>query len=145
MKCTHCGADIPEGMLICPDCRNEVQMVPDYNPLEDVLVREVRGSIEDATRPIRTDDLRRYRSETEQRTGNSTRVLSRGELDRIRAERMDELRLYGKEIVLIRGKHAEIPAVCVKIPGMSRQGTGKMASGTGTIRSKKRRKRTGCG
>ena len=44
MRCTHCGADIPEGMLICPDCRNEVQMVPDYNPLEDVLVREVRGS-----------------------------------------------------------------------------------------------------
>ena len=37
MRCTHCGADIPEGMLICPDCRNEVQMVPDYNPLEDVL------------------------------------------------------------------------------------------------------------
>ena len=62
MRCTHCGADIPEGMLICPDCRNEVQMVPDYNPLEDVLVREVRGSVEDATRPIRTDDIRRYRS-----------------------------------------------------------------------------------
>ena len=78
MRCTHCGADIPEGMLICPDCRNEVQMVPDYNPLEDVLVREVRGSVEDATRPIRTDDIRRYRSGAEQGTGNSTRVLSQG-------------------------------------------------------------------
>ena len=60
MRCTHCGADIPEGMLICPDCRNEVQMVPDYNPLEDVLVREVRGSVEDATRPSGTGNRKFY-------------------------------------------------------------------------------------
>ena len=97
MRCTHCGADIPEGMLICPDCRNEVQMVPDYNPLEDVLVREVRGSVEDATRPIRTDDIRRYRSGAEQGTGNSTRVLSQGELERIRAERMGKTSAVRRE------------------------------------------------
>ena len=32
MKCVHCGANIPDGQLICPRCNAEVQMVPDYNP-----------------------------------------------------------------------------------------------------------------
>ena len=46
MKCVHCGANIPDGQLICPRCNAEVQMVPDYNPLDDVLAREVKGSVE---------------------------------------------------------------------------------------------------
>lgn len=98
MRCQYCGANIPEGMMICPDCRMEVQMVPDYNPLDDVLAREVRGSVEGATRPIQSGDVRRYRSrearENEYATrvlpqgqyGSSTRVLSQGEMDRIRSE-----------------------------------------------------------
>lgn len=87
MKCTNCGAEIPEGTLICPDCRTEVQMVPDYNPLEDVLAREVRGSVEDATRPIRPEEVRRYREQLNREVVNATRVLSQGELDDIRAGR----------------------------------------------------------
>lgn len=87
MRCANCGADIPDGMLICPDCRTEVQMVPDYNPLEDVLAREVRGSVEDATRPIYPEDVRRYRAQLGREAGNSTRVLSQREIDNIRAGR----------------------------------------------------------
>ena len=45
MRCTHCGANIPDDQLICPVCGAEVQIVPDYNPLEDVLAREVKGSV----------------------------------------------------------------------------------------------------
>ena len=123
MRCTHCGADIPEGMLICPDCRNEVQMVPDYNPLEDVLVREVRGSVEDATRPLRTDDIRRYRSGAEQGTGNSTRVLSQGELERIRAERM------GKTSAVRRGNTQG-----GRTQGEARRNTGNMRQSTDSLR-----------
>ena len=123
MRCTHCGADIPEGMLICPDCRNEVQMVPDYNPLEDVLVREVRGSVEDAPRPIRTDDIRRYRSGAEQGTGNSTRVLSQGELERIRAERM------GKTSAVRRGNTQG-----GRTQGEARRNTGNMRQSTDSLR-----------
>lgn len=63
MKCVHCGANIPDGQLICPRCNAEVQMVPDYNPLDDVLAREVKGSVEGATRQIRTDDVRRTASD----------------------------------------------------------------------------------
>lgn len=111
-------------------------MVPDYNPLEDVLVREVRGSIEDATRPIRTDDLRRYRSETEQRTGNSTRVLSQGELDRIRAERMGRTSSVRQGNRSYQGEVRRNTGSMRQNTGNVRQGTGKMASGTGMIRSK---------
>lgn len=134
MRCTHCGADIPEGMLICPDCRNEVQMVPDYNPLEDVLVREVRGSVEDATRPIRTDDIRRYRSGAEQGTGNSTRVLSQGELERIRAERM------GKTSAVRRGNTQG-----GRTQGEARRNTGNMRQNTGNMRQSTGQMRPGTG
>lgn len=90
MKCTNCGADIPDGMMICPDCRIEVQMVPDYNPLDDVLASEVKGSVRDATRPIRSDDLRRYSRREVREEGNSTRVISQRELDRIRREHISQ-------------------------------------------------------
>lgn len=97
MRCMNCGSDIPEGMLICPDCGTEVRIVPDYNPLDDVLAREVKGSVEGATRPIRTDDIRRYSRKEQQtkkgqQTAKSTRVLSQRERDQIRAERMRRAR-----------------------------------------------------
>ena len=87
MRCTHCGAMIPDELIYCPECGMEVQIVPDYNPLEDVLAQEVKGSIEDATRQIRTDDIRRYRRDGTREYSNSTRVLNQGELDEIRARR----------------------------------------------------------
>lgn len=92
MRCTHCGAMIPDDMLYCPECEMEVQIVPDYNPLEDVLAREVKGSIEDATRQIRTDDIRRIRRGESPQYSNSTRVLSQGEMDEIRTRRNASMR-----------------------------------------------------
>lgn len=99
MRCTHCGANIPDDQLICPVCGAEVQIVPDYNPLDDVLAREVKGSVEGATRQIRTDAVRRQ-NRTQQNKNrqrqpantNSTRVLSQSELDRVREERREQLR-----------------------------------------------------
>lgn len=52
MKCTYCGANIPDGELYCPSCGTEVQIVPEYNPLEDVLAKQVKGSIDGSTRPL---------------------------------------------------------------------------------------------
>ena len=46
MECPHCGAYIPDDKLYCGKCGYEVQIVPDYNPLEDVLAKEVKGSID---------------------------------------------------------------------------------------------------
>ena len=96
MRCTHCGANIPDDQLICPVCGAEVQIVPDYNPLEDVLAREVKGSVAGATRQIQADVVRRQnvsqnqqnRNRQNQRSNpNSTRVLSQAELDKVREER----------------------------------------------------------
>lgn len=95
MRCTHCGANIPDDQMICPECGAEVQIVPDYNPLDDVLTREVRGSVEGATRQIQTGDIRRARRENITGNVNSTRVLSQGEMDRIREERRARMRRSG--------------------------------------------------
>ena len=35
MKCAKCGAEIKEGCLYCSVCGHEVQIVPDYNVLEE--------------------------------------------------------------------------------------------------------------
>ena len=87
MRCTHCGTIIPDDQMVCPRCGAEVQIVPDYNPLDDVLTREVKGSVEGATRQIQTDDIRRYRRDDRTKNVNSTRVLSQEEMDRIRDQR----------------------------------------------------------
>lgn len=40
-------SNIPDDQMICPVCGAEVQIVPDYNPLDDVLAREVRGRLKE--------------------------------------------------------------------------------------------------
>ena len=37
MRCKYCGHSIPEGMLYCENCGKEVCIVPEYNPLDDLL------------------------------------------------------------------------------------------------------------
>lgn len=46
MKCRYCGHDIPDDMLYCEVCGKEVRIVPDYNPLDDMLTEQIRGSID---------------------------------------------------------------------------------------------------
>ena len=84
MICTRCGAEFPDDKMICPICGAEVQIVPDYNPLDDVLAQEVKGSVEGATRRIQTDGVRRYRRTAMTQNVNSTRILRPEEMDRIR-------------------------------------------------------------
>ena len=47
MKCANCGATIPEDRLSCEFCGKELQIVPDYNPLDEVLAAQVKGAIRD--------------------------------------------------------------------------------------------------
>ena len=105
MKCVHCGANIPDDQMICPVCGAEVQIVPDYNPLDDVLAREVRGSVEGATRQIRTDDIRRYRREDLTKNINSTRVLSEDEMERIRSNRRKGYRAVNEKEYMAAEKY----------------------------------------
>ena len=84
MRCNYCGYDVPDGMLICPSCGHEIRIVPDYNPLDDVVADEIRGSLRDATRKIDSDDLRNYSAYEDMQRTNSTRAISSEELQRIR-------------------------------------------------------------
>lgn len=137
MKCANCGADIPNGCLICPDCGTEVQMVPDYNPLEDVLAREVRGSVRDATRPIRSDEVRRYRAQMNQQPGNSTRVISQSELNDIRSGRArtvsKQTEVWSQQDAVGNNSRRETGNVRQNTSNM-RQNTGKVRQGTGPVR-----------
>lgn len=46
MKCQNCGKDIPEGKFYCESCGTAVQIVPDYNPVEDIpIVAEEKDTI----------------------------------------------------------------------------------------------------
>ena len=45
MKCRYCGRIIPEGKLYCSHCGKEVCIVPDYNPLDDMLTAQIKGAI----------------------------------------------------------------------------------------------------
>ncbi len=45
MKCSYCGYDIPEGKLSCDNCGKEIFIVPDYNPLDDMLAEQVKVSV----------------------------------------------------------------------------------------------------
>ena len=144
MICRHCGADIPDDQMVCPRCGAEVQIVPDYNPLDDVLAREVKGSVEGATRQIQTDDIRRYRRGSSSQNVNATRVLSPGEMDRIRRDRRygeqkqdaDQGRRNTDELRRQRQTAGNVQH--------SRQGTGQMRrsrQNTGELKRQRQQKR----
>ncbi len=52
MKCRHCGAVMPEGLLRCSRCGADIRIVPDYNPLDDVLAAQVKGAIDGSETPL---------------------------------------------------------------------------------------------
>ena len=65
MRCTHCGAMIPDDQVVCPECGAEVQIVLDYNPLDDVLTREVKVLL----RELHVRSGRMISEDTEETTG----------------------------------------------------------------------------
>lgn len=50
MKCRYCGYKIPDGILYCEKCGREVQIVPDYNPFDDMLAAHVKDAINNTGR-----------------------------------------------------------------------------------------------
>ena len=80
MRCRYCGQRIPEGELYCRHCGKEVRIVPDYNPLDDMLTAQIKGAIDSDgyedemyySRPSRNRDAA-GRSTTGSRRGNERR------------------------------------------------------------------------
>src|SRR5699024_10881683 len=84
MRCTNCGCEIPDGELYCKRCGREIRIVPDYNPLDDVLAAQVKGGIDGGERPLDdydyeqsyTSDLRRGEAQrAERRKKEQTRSM----------------------------------------------------------------------
>lgn len=70
MKCKNCGAEFADDSLICPVCGYEIQIVPDYNPLDDVLTAQVKGAVSETLRiNINQEQLEKYREENKRNTG----------------------------------------------------------------------------
>ena len=75
MKCRNCGYEIPQGMLYCKRCGEELRIVPDYNPLDDMLTSQIRVSINN------DNDNEQYRA-----AGNKRNIDDR-EVQRRKAEK----------------------------------------------------------
>ena len=90
MKCRYCGHDIPDGILYCEQCGKEVRIVPDYNPLDDVLAAQIKGSIDGTERPL--DDYEYVRPSVSSRRKNTNPGIKDGIriLDRERQHRYSE-------------------------------------------------------
>ena len=75
MKCKFCGHEIPDGVLYCDACGNEVRIVPDYNPLDDMLTEQVRFSIDEQNEGKEDPDYLAYdrtRVDVRSNTGGRT-------------------------------------------------------------------------
>lgn len=73
MKCRYCGHEIPEGELYCGRCGEEVFIVPDYNPLDDMLTAQIKVGVNSEDTDYLDDiaaDVKR-RTTPGGRTGNS--------------------------------------------------------------------------
>lgn len=74
MKCGYCGYEIPEGELYCGNCGREVFIVPDYNPLEDMLTAQIKVAVnneEDSGSDYLSDITEDMRSRTTSRRNTS--------------------------------------------------------------------------
>lgn len=60
MFCAECGTELKEGELFCPNCGRGVQIVPDYNPIEDFIscCSVENSSPKKATASSKTEELR---------------------------------------------------------------------------------------
>ena len=64
MKCRKCNSEIPDGELICPRCGAEINLVPDYRPVEfmiDEKKREDKKKQEQRRRAVQKQRKRRRR------------------------------------------------------------------------------------
>ena len=74
MKCRYCKAEIPEGELYCKKCGREVQIVPDYNPLEEMLTAQIQldGNEQESELDQYINQKRRNNNRTGQTAGRNT-------------------------------------------------------------------------
>ena len=76
MKCKYCGHEMPDGMLRCENCGQDVRIVPDYNPLDDVLEAQVKGSMDGTSTPLDDYEYKAEVSHSDRRRRNAGSTTS---------------------------------------------------------------------
>lgn len=116
MKCRYCGAEVPKGELYCKRCGKEVCIVPDYNPLDDMLTAQIKLGVNDEPE-VESDYLDLNRNKTgktsaRRTTGNMQGSSSRrSTTDRMamdRAERERRRRQAEKKKEILRKKRRRL-------------------------------------
>lgn len=74
MKCSKCGAEIEVGSVFCKKCGEPVQMVPDYNILEDDFLVSLLDEQKNAKQESKTSEEKAVKSE--KNTSNRARKES---------------------------------------------------------------------
>ena len=109
MKCINCGYEIPSGELYCKRCGEEVRIVPDYNPLDDMLTAQIKVAINENgeysvdereyTRNIKNS---RHTGRTSSVQGNpQRRTVDEREARRRQAEKRREMKRKKRRRLLI--------------------------------------------
>lgn len=78
MKCRKCNSEIPDGELICPRCGAEINLVPDYRPVEFMIDEKKREDKEKQEQRRRAVQKKRRRRRRKKRV--SRKKESRGSL-----------------------------------------------------------------
>lgn len=60
MKCSNCGAELPEGKLFCEICGEEINIVPSYDPDSDLSIDLT--NVFETTREIDTEGVKKMKS-----------------------------------------------------------------------------------
>lgn len=91
MKCRYCKAEIPEGELYCKKCGREVQIVPDYNPLEEMLTAQIQldGNEQESELDQYINQNRRNNNRTGQTAGRNTGSTGRMLTEKERRKRQN--------------------------------------------------------
>ncbi len=102
MKCTNCGYEIPAGMLYCKRCGEEVCIVPDYNPLDEMLTTQIRVSLDDKSQYINKNNPGIKSRDVHNRAHtNRTRAVDEREVRRRQAQRRREIKRKKRQKLLI--------------------------------------------
>ena len=80
MKCSKCGAEIEVGSVFCKKCGEPVQMVPDYNILEDDFLVSLLDEQQNAKQESKTSEEKAVKSEknTSNRVGKESTKKQNG-------------------------------------------------------------------
>lgn len=71
MNCKKCGAEIEEGSIYCTKCGKAIQMVPDYNPWDEVLDETLKKAAGEEGNPAEEFDktFAKEKGETKEQKG----------------------------------------------------------------------------